>query len=140
MKQLKDSTLYKLWGALFILCAVVGFIPEPMGLLKALMVLLAAGFFVPGAVLLQRGIKEKNRPRLCMLRNLSLLSLGLTLLMLVINFLSVSGGEAVGELLYGLLVVLSVPMVCGQYWIVSLFLWACLLTTTISHLRKLKKA
>lgn len=138
MKQLKDTTLYKIWGALFILCAVFGFIPEPAGLLKALMVLLAAGFFVPGAVLLYRGVKEKNKPRLRLIRNLALLSLGLTLLMLVVNFLSVAAEEVVGDLLYGLLVIVSVPMVCSQYWIVSLFVWACLLITSISNLRKIK--
>ena len=140
MKQVKDSTLYKIWGAFCILCAVLGFIPEPNGLVKALLVLLAVIFFLPGALLLQRGIKEKNKARLCFLRNLSLLSLGLTLLMLVINFLSVAGGEVTGALLYGLLVVVSTPMVCGQYWIVSLFLWACMLMTTLSYLKKLKKA
>ncbi len=139
MKHLKDSTLFKIWGALFILCALLGFIPEPTGFGKALLVLLALGFFVPGGILLYRGVMAKDRGRLRLIRSLSLLWLGLTLLVLVINFQSVSGSETAGALLYGLLVVASSPMICGQYWSMSLFIWASFLMLSLSQLGKLKK-
>ena len=41
-----EKKLYMLWGVLFILCAALGFIPEPEGLLKALLVLVSILFFV----------------------------------------------------------------------------------------------
>lgn len=133
---MKDKHLYMAWGGLFVLCAALGFIPEPEGLLKAVMVLLAALFFLPAAVLLYRGIRHEDRKTVCRVRNLSALSLGLTLLVLIANFLSVMAPETVGNLLYYLLIVVSSPMVCSQYWAVSLFIWACLLFTAITKMPK----
>ena len=117
---MNHKRLYFVWGGLFILCGLLGFIPEPAGLGKWLLVALSVGFFVPGWVLLYRGKRK-------LIRNLSLLSLLVTLLLLVLNFMSGRASEAAGDFLYGLLVFLSAPMVCSQYWIISLFLWACLL-------------
>ena len=71
-----------------------------------------------------------------MVRNLSAISLGVTLFLLVLNFLSGKASDAMGEFLYGLLTMLSAPMVCSQYWLLSLFLWACLLMTAISFREK----
>ena len=65
-------------------------------------------------------------------------SIATALFLLVLNFLSGNASDAMGEFLYGLLVMLSAPMVCSQYWFVPLFLWACLLMTAIS-LREKKK-
>ena len=39
---------------------------------------------------------------------------------------------------YVLLAVVSAPMLCGQIWVISLFLWACLLMVSWSNWRKLK--
>lgn len=133
---MKDSKLYALWGALYILCGLLGFIREPNGFVMALLVLLAVGFFVPGAILLYRGWKEHNPGKIRMIRNLSLGWLGLTLVLLVANFLTAGATEVTGDLLYGFLVFLSAPMYCGQFWIMSLFLWACLLMASLSCLKK----
>ena len=121
---MNHKILYFVWGGLFILCGLLGFIPEPAGLGKWLLVALSVGFFVPGWVLLYRGKRK-------LIRNLSLLSLLVTLLLLVLNFMSGRASEAAGDFLYGLLVFLSAPMVCSQYWIISLFLWACLLMSSL---------
>ena len=133
---MKDSKLYALWGALYILCGLLGFIRKPNGFVMALLVLLAVGFFVPGAILLYRGWKEHNPGKIRMIRNLSLGWLGLTLVLLVANFLTAGATEVTGDLLYGFLVFLSAPMYCGQFWIMSLFLWACLLMSSLSCLKK----
>ena len=133
---MKDSKLYALWGALYILCGLLGIIREPNGFVMALLVLLAVGFFVPGAILLYRGWKEHNPGKIRMIRNLSLGWLGLTLVLLVANFLTAGATEVTGDLLYGFLVFLSAPMYCGQFWIMSLFLWACLLMASLSCLKK----
>ena len=136
---MKDSELLKIWAALFILCGLLGFIPEPEGLCKALMVLLAALFFVPGGMLLYRAYGKGNERMLRWLRNLSIASLATTFALLLLNFLSVMFTEGMGNFLYGLLVVLSSPMVCSGFWAASMFCWALIMTISISGLKKAKK-
>lgn len=121
---------------MFILCAGLGFIPSPEGGGKAFLVLAALAFFVPGGILLYRGKRTGDAPVLRRLRNLSALSLGATLALLVVNFLSVRLSETAGQVVFWILTVVSTPMVCGQFWVMSLFLWACLLIGSISYLKK----
>lgn len=135
---MKRYRLYLVWGAMFILCAGFGFIREPEGALKALLVTLSAGFFVPPVILLWQGKRHGDKGKLRLVRNLSVLSLGLTLTALILNFLSVFLSESWGDFLYGLLVVLSTPMVCSQFWAPTMFVWACLLLTSITLLKKEK--
>lgn len=132
------TTCFTLWGGLFILCAGLGFIPEPTGLLRGLLVILSIGFFVPPAILLYQAAREGDRHVIRLIRNLSAASLLLTLVSLVVNFMSLMASEALGNFLYVVLVIVSTPMVCGQYWILSMFLWACLLMVSLSQLKKKK--
>lgn len=134
------KTLYVLWGVLFILCAGLGFIPgfsaEVQTGVQMILTLLSVGFFVPPAWLLYRAGKERDAHTLKLVRNLSALSLGLTLLALVLNFLSVLSSQVLGNILYSILIMVSTPMVCSGYWVLSLFLWACLLMVSLSALKK----
>ena len=123
---------YGLWACLFILCAAGGFIPEPAGALRTALTVLALLFFLPPALLLYR--KEKSDVRL--ISHLSGLSLGLTLLLLILNFFSAFASEYLGQVLHYLLVIVSSPMVCSGHWVLSLFLWACLLTASLGQRRK----
>lgn len=127
---MSNKLLFTLWGLLFIICAALGFMPEPSFPLAALV------FFLPPAVLLYRAGKRGDRACVKLVSCLAALSLGLTLLLLVANVLSVAASEAVGTALYRLLVIVSAPMVCSGYWALSLFLWACLLVEGIRLLRK----
>ena len=127
---------FALWGALFILCGGLGFIPAPTGVLRAGMILLSIGFFVPPGVLLWQAGKTGDTHTVTLIRNLSASSLGLTLTVLTVNLLSFMAPESVGNALYGVLVIVSAPMVCGQYWALSLFLWACLLMVSLRQLKK----
>ena len=133
---MNEKNLYGAWGGLFVLCAVMGTVPPANGLVKAVMVLLSALFFVPGGILLYRGIRQKDRGAVLRIRILSALSLGLTFLLIVLNFLSVGLSTALGDLLYAILIIVSAPMVCSQFWVASLFLWACLLMTSILYAPK----
>ena len=133
---MKKSTLFALWGGLFIICAGLGFIPEPTGFLRFALTALAIGFFLPPAWLLYRAKQEGDKPTAQLVRNLSALSLGVTLVMLVLNFLSAFWPEFWGNALYGMLVILSTPMVCSGYWVLSLFCWACLLTASLQMGKK----
>ncbi len=133
---MKKQVLFGLWAGLFIVCAGLGFIPEPQGAVRAVLTLLALGFFVPPAVLVYRAVKEEDRRTLLLIRNLSALSLGLTALLLIFNFLSVMGSETMGVFLYTVLTVVSSPMICSGSWALSLFAWACLLMVVLKQLRK----
>ena len=125
---MKEKILYCIWGCLFILCAGLGFIPNPTGVGKGILVLLSVLFFVPGGMILTDGIRAGDRKGVLRIRWICIASLALTLGILIANFCSVGASDAVGNTLYELLVIISAPMVCSQYWILSLFLWSCLLT------------
>ena len=133
---MKKSTLYALWAGLFIICAGLGFIPEPRGAARIVLTAVSLLFFVPPVWLLYGAAKEHDTHTLQLVRNFSALSLGLTLLMLVVNVLSVLRSQLLGNILYYMLVILSSPMVCSGYWALSLFLWACLLVYSLQQLKK----
>ena len=124
---MKQSFLYALWGALFILCAGLGFVPAPGSALRILMTLLSVAFFIPGALLLKQARRSKNPAAAIVVRNLSMASLVLSALLIVANFLSALAGAWLGSFLHILLVIVSSPMVCSGFWALSLFLWACLM-------------
>lgn len=131
---MKNKTLWIIWGCLWGLTALLGFIPSPAGFGKVLLVLLALGFFVPPCLLLYRSdLKTAGT-----LRTLSLVWLAVSTVLLVLNLLSIQSVRVVGDLLYSMLVIFTAPMVCGQYWLAVIFLWACLLFVSISRVKKLK--
>ena len=136
---MKKDTCFVLWGGLFIACAGLGFVPAPQGGLKWLLVALAVAFFVPPVLMAREAVRKKDFLTLRLIRNLSIASLVLTVVVLIGNFMTVAASEAVGNAMYIVLVVVSTPMVCGQYWLLSLFLWAFLMTYCVSRLMRKKR-
>ena len=130
---MKKRNYYIAWGVLFVITAALGFITKPEGVLAGLMVTVSLLFFLPPALLLRHAIPRKQWGTVRVVRNLSIASLSLTLVTLVINFLSVGASDAAGIVLFGLLAIVSAPMVCGQVWVISLFLWACLLMVCLKY-------
>ena len=133
---MKKTVVLTLWGALFVLCAGLGLIPQPEGFGRVLLTMLSVAFFIPPSWLLHQAKMSGDASVLKLIRNLSALSLGLTALLLVGNFLSVFAGAWAGSFLYYMLVLVSSPMVCSGFWALSLFLWACLLTVSRKLLKK----
>lgn len=133
---MKKSVLLALWAVLFILCAGLGFLPEPSGLPASVLTLASVLCFVPPFLLLHRAKETADHNVIRLVRNLSLLSLVLTMVLLILNFLSVAAGELTGMILYYVLVIVSSPMICSGYWVLSLFLWACLLICSLQLLKK----
>ena len=123
---MKNKTLYILWAVLFALCAVLGFFRETVTEGQWLMTLLSLLFFVPPGALLWRAHKNKDEHTRLLIRNISGASLGLTVVLLVANLLSVLGSAWLGTVLDALLTVLSAPMKSGPSWALSIFLWAFL--------------
>lgn len=133
------KTAYILWAVLFVACAGLGFLPDPEGWVRYALIALAAVFFLPPAYLLARAKATGDRPTAALVRNLAAASLILTVLTLILNFLCAAGSDAVGNAMHYLLTVVSTPMICGQSWAMSLFLWACLLFWAMKILREGKK-
>ncbi len=126
----KKGKLALAWSGLYVICTIFGFIETNNGLLQAIFALFSIGFFLPPSILLYEAVSAKDRKTVRCIRYICVTSLVLTMLTFVGNLLTLPASEAVGNRMYGLLVVLSTPMVSSQLWVMSLFLWACLLMGT----------
>lgn len=115
------------WIGMYILCCVLGFLPEQQGFSYYVMVAVSVCFFIPPFLLLRKARSDADMKTLRVVRQISIWSLCLTTALLVANFLSVlSASEALGTALHILLRIVSVPM-GSSGGVISLFLWACLL-------------
>lgn len=135
---MNKRALWLIWYSLFILCALLGFIPEPQGFWKFCFVTLSVLFFVPGFCLLVWADRRDDVRALRQVKNICIGSLVATTVLIMLNFASALMTELWGNILYGVLIVVSSPMVCGQYWVLSLFGWACILSTAVTMLKKRK--
>ena len=128
---MKKSSLMAGWGMFYIICAGLGFIPEPEGAVRIFLTVISVLFFVPPAILLYDAFSGRDRKTILLIRRLSALSLGVTLVLLIANFLAALTSEWLGTVLHVLLAICSAPMFCSNYWILSLFLWAVLLVSSM---------
>lgn len=127
----KNTVIYALWGLLYCICVGLGFVENAEGLGKVLLVLTSLIFFLPPYYLVFQAQKKQSRKTVLALRLISAGILLLSLVLLVLNFLSVYFSSYTGMFLHVLLVIFTAPMMCGQYWVLSLFLWAVLLMLTL---------
>ncbi len=139
--MLKDKGILKaLWVGMYILCTVLGFVTTQDRGAQVLMKVFALLFFAPPFADLWFSWKRKDRGELRLLRNISIISLASTTVLLVLNLLSALSRSAVlGQVLHYALVLVSTPYLCGQYSAYSLLLWATLLWCCINLLWKHKK-
>ena len=121
--------MYILWAIFYLICSIFGLLPE-WGIPTAVFVTLAVLFFLPPGVLLGQAVKNKDRRELLRLRVISALSLGMTLLLFLLNIAAVGASDDAGDVLFFLLNFVSVPMMCGQFYPLGMFLWACLLVAS----------
>lgn len=124
---MKEKALYSLWAFVYAVCTALGFLGEVQGVGRVFMVLAAVIFFLPPAALVVLGIREQKKNVLKTVRIVAIVSLVLTLIFFIANVAVAVGAETTNAFLHVCLVVVSTPMLCGQYWVLSLFLWACLL-------------
>ena len=133
---MSNKLLYILWGVLYIICAGLGFIAAPEGVAYGLCILFSLVFFLPPAIVLRRAGKANDKKALRRMRNICLVWFICTLVMLIVNILSIGFSETGGRIVYYILILVSAPMICSQIWVISLFLWACLLAVSWKYLRK----
>ena len=84
---------------------------------------------LPPALCLYFARKSSDQKEARLIRNLSALSLGLTLLGLLLAILTAPMGGSLASAVNLFLSIVSAPMYCGSSWAASLFFWACLLLT-----------
>ena len=128
--KLKELTAWGVWLCLYVLCVTLGTVEDVEGAAKIFFVLTSLIFFLPGTYLLYLGNHEKNRKICLRVRIVSIASLVLTVAVFSGNVIAVSASAAAGRVWYDLLNLVSAPMFCSQYWILSIFCWACLLSAS----------
>lgn len=128
--NVKEILSYCVWLCLYILCVGLGTVEKVEGIGKVLFILTSLIFFIPGAYLLYLGKREENKKILLRVRIVSICSLLLTAIIFCANVVAVRADAGVGRTLYDLLNLVSAPMFCAQYWIISIFLWACLFSAS----------
>ena len=133
---MNKKSLFTAWAVLFILCAGLGFIQQPEGFVKVLLLIPALLFFLPPALILWTSSRNQDLPTLRLLRNLSVLSLLITLILIILNIMSVKWPPVAGDFLNSVLIIVSSPMFCSGNWFLSLFLWACLLMFSLRELKR----
>lgn len=127
---MKEKLLYIIWGCMAVLCIGLGTLETTDLLLQVPLAVLAVMFFVPGGMLLYDAVTEGNRKGMLRIRWISILSLSLTVVFLIAFILTAAVGAPAADILYDILILVSCPMICSQYWLISLFLWGCLLSAT----------
>ena len=133
---MKYKYLYLMWAGMYVLCAGLGFVPADQSPVYWLLFFISCLFFVPPGWILAQAIRQKNRKQVKAVWIISLAWLILTVVLLVINFMTVGSSQAVGTAMYYLLTALASPMICSQVWVVPMFLFGCLLTASWQQLRK----
>ena len=122
-----------------VLCIGLGTLEAGSTLMRLALLAIGLVFFVPGGLLLYNAFDAGSRRGVLAIRWISGLSLLMTLVTLVAFFLAAARGAAAAGWLFDLLILVSCPMVCCQYWVVSLFLWACLFGASFLKLRPNQK-
>ena len=124
---------YVLWAALFGVTAYMGFTPAPeKGMQEAVYMLMAGAVFLPAWAILIQANKEGNQKHKLVVRNLALASIGGTTVLMALNVMSAGWSENIGNALHAALVIVSAPMICGQNYALSLFMWGILLMASVS--------
>ena len=130
--SVKEILSYCVWLCLYILCVGLGTIEDAAGIGNVLFILTGLIFFLPGVYLLHLGKREKNKKITLRVRIVAICSLSLTAIVFCANVIAVSADASVGRILYDMLNLVSAPMFCVRYWIISIFLWACLFSASLT--------
>ena len=125
------------WLYLYILCAVLGFIPAPTGVMKAILIVLGIGFFVPPIMLIRWAEVRDNFTTLRRVRLISAIALPVSVGLVMLNMASALMSRVAGDVLYAVLVIVASPLVCGQVWVLTFFGWAYVLIRSAVALKKI---
>ena len=129
LNRLPYKHLYRAWGGLFALTAVLGLLfpgaQNPLGLY--LLRLIAVVFFLPPWLVLAKARQEGSLFHIRLLRCLAIASLGMTLVLVCAGILAAPHSQALGDLIHVLMSVICAPLVCSNFYVLPMFLWATVL-------------
>ena len=129
-------TLYILWAVLFVLTAVLGLLfPAAEGIGRGALMVLAAIFFVPPWMILLKARQEGNDHHRKLILLLSVLALAAAMALMCAVILSANLSAGVRQMVHILTTVVTAPMVCSNYYVLPLFLWASLFVTSLKRAR-----
>lgn len=129
LSKMKYNTLYRFWIGLYAATVVLGLLfPGAQNAAgRFFLGLIAAVFFVPPWLILAKAKKADNRHHIRVIRYLSIAWLAVALVLFCAGILSVWLGEGAGNLVHILMSVICAPLVCSNYYVMPMFLWATLL-------------
>ena len=113
------------WIVMYVACVALG-VFWPASVVSRLVGVL---FFVPPAVLLWQGDEKLVK----WVRIIAIASLTLTMLTIIVLFLTVGSKKDLDHLLEAVLLLVATPLKCFKSWLVSLFGWACLFSGSFAR-------
>lgn len=133
----KKSVVYIIWAVWYLCCLFLSMGAEPSGMAKVPFVVVGLTTFAPPFYLLY--LSKKDRKHIKVVQIISAASLIAFVVLFVLNLMSVKWGAVAGRVLDLLFKIFCAPVVCGQFWVVGLFLWASLLRCCVMMLKKLNQ-
>ena len=133
----KKSVIYTLWAAWYLICLFFCLGAEPVGLAKVSFVVIGLSAYAPPFYLLY--LSKKDTKTIKIVQIISIASLVAFAVLFVLGVLSVNWSAEIGRVLDLLFKIFCAPVVCGQFWVVGLFLWASLWRACVLMLRKLNR-
>ena len=127
MTKLPYKLLYALWIVMFAVTAWLGFVPAGDETTANVYRILTGLFFLPPWMIMLKARNEGVMKHCQVVKYLCLASLGTTVVLMALNVLSINWSEAMGTALNAALTIVSAPMMCGQGYFLSLFMWGTLL-------------
>ena len=131
----KKTVVYAVWALWYLICLFLSLGAEPAGMAKIPFVVISLATYAPPFYLLY--LSKKDAKTIQFVQIISVASLIAFAVMFVLGVLSVNWSAEAGRILDILFKILCAPVVCGQFWVVGLFLWASLWRACVLMLRKL---
>ncbi len=124
---MKTKHYWLCWLYLYILCAVLSFLPEPEGFWWWLMLVIGLLFFAPGIALVYQADVRDRLQVVNTVKKVSIIALAVDVFLICINIASTLLPDAWGLVLQWMLNIFASPMGCGQNPALTMFGWAFIL-------------
>ena len=134
----KKSYIYIMWALWYLCCVLLCLGNDPQGAAKVPFAVIGISTFAPPFYLLY--LSKKDKKHIKVVQIISIASLAAFVVLLVLNILAVNWSARAGLILDRLFNIFCAPVICCQFWVVGLFLWASLLWATILMLKKLNQS
>lgn len=133
----KKSVVSVFWAAWYLICLLLSLGAEPVGIAKIPFLVVGIAAYAPPFYLLY--LSKKDAKTIKIVQIISIASLVAFAVLFVLGMLSVNWSTEAGRILDLLFKIFCAPVICGQFWVVGLFLWASLWRACVLMLKKLNR-